>query len=895
MPTTSTHPRVRQRNEPAGERHTVLGADLFAIGDGARSSQPALAHRAGTISYGELADLIDERVAAFDRAGLPERSVVVLTGDNDVEWVVSYLALLARRDVPLLASDHVDRLVERWSPAATLRVGADEWRLDVRFDVGDENPSTSIHPELGLLMSTSGSTGNPKLVRLSTDNLVANAASIAEFQGITTDDVGITSLPLHYSFGLSVLHSHLIAGASVVVTSTSVVDPCFRALLLDHGVTNLAGVPHTYDLIDRAGPEQIRVPTLRFLAQAGGRMAPDKIAAWSARAGRWHAQWFSMYGQTEATARMTYVPPTAVRSNPDAIGIAIPGGTLEIRPTDQVDAQPGPTDDPRGSVTDDAVGEIVYRGPNVMLGYATEPADLALGRTISELRTGDLGRVDPESGFVRVVGRLARRVKPFGFRIDLDDVERRLADAGVEAVVAGDDDLVVAAAPRTDPSRTVELVAAATGLPSNRIVAFDRTAPRTSNGKLDYPTLLRDAHDAIPTAPGDPSIGNGDPTDRGAAVRATLMAVLGVDAITDDDTFVGLGGDSLSYIECSIRLERALGSLPTDWHLRPVRELAAERAPRRLARVDTTVVLRAVGILAVVSTHMRLWHVPGGSHLLLGVVGYNLARFTMPIADTQARLRSGFRTVLRVAVPTVLWTLAFMAVGQYTWHTLTLVNNYIGPRSHAGNHWHFWFIEVFVHVVVLTLLVTAIPAVRRLDLRFPYAFPLALLGGVLTLRMDWADMGDWYNLRFRTHAVAWFFVLGWLVQRSTRRHQQVATSLIALVTAYGVFQNPQREYFIATGLVLLVWVKEIPLPRPAVAPIATVAAASMWILISHFMIWPPMKDWFIVEVAYPLTVLASIGVWWTFTHGPRLVRERLASTVRSRPVAADHRPATSLV
>ena len=327
----------------------------------------------------------------------------------------------------------------------------------------------------------------------------------------------------------------------------------------------------------------------------------------------------------------------------------------------------------------------------------------------------------------------------------------------------------------------------------------------------------------------------------------------------------------------------------------PVAELAAARTPKRFARVDTTVVLRAVGILAVVSTHMRLWHVPGGSHLLLGVVGYNLARFTMPIADTATRVRSGLRTVMRVAIPTVLWTVAFMAIGQYTWHTLTLVNNYIGPRSHAGNHWHFWFIEVLVHLVVLTLALTSIPFVRRLDVRFPYVFPLALLGLVLTLRMDWADLGDWYNMRFRTHSVAWFFVLGWLVQRSTRRPQQVLTSVIALVAAYGVFNNPRREYFIALGLVLLVWAKEIPMPRRAIAPVATVAAASMWILISHFMIWPPMKDWFIVEVAYPLTVVASIGVWWTFTHGPRLVRQRLVPALRSRPVAAVNRPAASLV
>ena len=854
--------------------------DPFDVRDPARAARPAVRHRDGTITYGELADRIDRRVDEFDEAGLPERSIVVLTGDNGVEWVVSYLALLARRDVPLLAADHVDRLVERWTPAATLHVGPGADGDDYRLDLDPTARPHVLHPDLGLLVSTSGSTGNPKLVRLSIDNLVANATSIAGFQRLGIDDVGITSLPLRYSFGLSILQSHLIAGGGVVVTSTSVVDPCFRRLLLEHGVTNLAGVPHTYDLLDQAGPEQVKVPTLRFMAQAGGKMTADKVSAWADRAERWRAEWFTMYGATEATARMTFVPPAAVRSNPDAIGVAIPGGALEIRSGD---------DTPVGGATPDDVGEIVYTGPNVMLGYATEPRDLAAGRTVDELRTGDLGRRDPETGFVRVVGRLARRVKPYGLRIDLDDVERHLADGGIVADVAGDDDLLAVAAPHTDPTRTVEMAARATGLPSNRVVAFDRAAPRTTNGKVDYPALLRDAHDAVPVTPLDDA-----PADRDAAVRATLVAVLGVEAVDDDDTFVGLGGDSLSYIECSIRLERALGSLPSDWHLRPIGELAAERTPRRLARVDTTVVLRAVGILAVVATHMRLWHVPGGSHLLLGVVGYNLARFTMPIADTRARLKSGLRTVLRVAVPTLLWTLAFMAIGQYTWHTLTLVNNYIGPRSHAGNHWHFWFIEVFVHLVVLTLLLTSIPAVRRLDLRFPYSFPLALLGLVLTLRMDWADLGDWYNLRFRTHAVAWFFVLGWLIQRSTRRPQQLLTTVIAFTTAYGVFQNPRREYFIATGLVLLVWVKEIPLPRRAVAPIATVAAASMWILISHFMIWPPMKDWFVVEVAYPLTVLASIGVWWTFTHAPRLVRERLVPAVRSRPVAGPNRPATSL-
>ena len=293
---------------------------------------------------------------------------------------------------------------------------------------------------------------------------------------------------------------------------------------------------------------------------------------------------------------------------------------------------------------------------------------------------------------------------------------------------------------------------------------------------------------------------------------------------------------------------------------------------------------------------MRFRHVPGGAHLMLGVVGYNLARFMMPIESTRERVRAGLRTVGRVAIPTLIWAAAMMFAGQYTWSTLSLVNNYVGPRSHAGNHWHFWFIEVFVHLVVITTLLYAIPAVRRADRRWPYAFPLALLAATITLRLGWADMGDWYNLRFRTHAVAWFFVLGWLVQRSSTWQQRVATTLICLASAPGVFQNPRREFFIAFGLVLLVWVKEVPLPRVVVRPVATLAAASMWILISHFMIWPPLKSVFVIEVAYPLTVLSCVGVWWVATNAASFVVSRIPSIQgRRRIVHRSNATAVSLV
>jgi acyl-CoA synthetase (AMP-forming)/AMP-acid ligase II len=359
--------------------------------------RPALLEHDRQLTYAELADAVNERASQL---GLREREIVLLTGTNSIEYVVSYLALLSAGHVPLLAGSHVARMAAAWRPAATVRADA----TGVAVEPG-ATQSRQLHPDLALLLSTSGSTGSPKLVRLSDHNLSSNARAIGSYLELTPDDCGITSLPLHYCYGLSVLHSHLAAGASVVLTDASVVDPCFTDALQAQRVTNMAGVPHTFELLERAGPDRLHVPTLRFLTQAGGRMAPERVEEWVDRAERWDAKFFAMYGQTEATARMAYLPPEIARRRPSAIGRPIPGGCLELRP---VEGLP------------DGVGELVYRGPNVMLGYATADADLAMGATLAELPTGDIGRFHADDGVFEFVGRRSRFVKPFGVRVDLD-------------------------------------------------------------------------------------------------------------------------------------------------------------------------------------------------------------------------------------------------------------------------------------------------------------------------------------------------------------------------------------------------------------------------------------------------------------------------------------------
>ena len=836
----------------------------------AAPDRPALREGDEHLTYAELRDRVGER---GERLGLPNRSVVALTGDRSIEFVVTYLTLLDRGHVPLLVADHVGALVGRWPVAAAIRADRDGWTIE-----HTSNGPLDLHPDLALLLSTSGSTGNPKLVRLSQDNLRANAASIAAYLRLTKADRGITTLPLHYCYGLSVLHSHLSVGAGVTLIEASVVDPCFRDALVRDEVTNIAGVPYTFDLLERVGPERIRVPSLRLVTQAGGRLAPERVSEWLDRAESWGSEFVVMYGQTEATARMAYLPPDVARHRPETIGRPIPGGALSIRPSDDA------------TELEEGVGELVYDGPNVMLGYATEVADLARGRELHTLRTGDLARYHADDDVFEIVGRRSRFVKPFGVRVDLDDIERYAADvAGLEHVAAtGDDDRLVVAVPGADAAAVGRAIVERTGLPRQAVVVdADAELPFTAAGKIDYPAIARRA-EAYPD--------DADPS----SVASIFGGVLDRRGVRSDDTFVGLGGDSLSYVECSIRLERALGHLPDGWHLRPVAELDALASyadgRRWVTRIDSTVILRAIGICAIVATHMRFWRVPGGSNILLAVVGFNLARFLMPIERTGDILRAGLRTIGRVAVPTVAWVAGGLLFtnAAFGLGTLLLINNYAGPAGHQGDEWHFWFIEVFVHLVVIAMLLFAIPQVRRSDRRWPFAFPLAVLGMAVLLRSEllWAD--DWFNYRYRTHSIAWFFVLGWLIQRSNTVRQRLLVTGLFVALIPGTFDQPEREIFIALALVPLIWLREVPVPRAIVRPIATLASASMWILITHFTFWPPLTGALPLWSAYLITLAIGVAFWaaaeFALPVALRAVRKPL-DTVRSRPPLAPPPPA----
>ena len=452
---------------------------------------PALVLEQGRrVSYGELRSEVEALRGAFRGPG-----VVACLCRNDLPSLCVYLAGLDAGVVPLLLPSHLqpaqlDSILGAYRPrylfgdaAGPGSEGTVRWEGMGRALV--ERPDGSpgeLHPDLALLLPTSGSTGSPKLVRLSRRNLEANADAIRSYLALGPGERAITSLPMHYSYGLSVINSHLKAGASLVMTDRSVMDAAFWKLMREESVTSLAGVPYTYEMLLRLRIERLDMPAVRTLTQAGGRLAADKARQVAqACAGR-GIRFFTMYGQTEATARIAYLPPERAVEKAGSIGVAIPGGRLWLEAED-------------GSVIEapEEAGQLVYEGPNVSLGYACSQEDLSLGdERHGVLRTGDLAVRDAE-GFYRIVGRLNRFVKLYGVRVSLDDVERLLSEFGYTAAATGEDDalrLFVAGEAAVDAEALRTRLAEVLGVNRAGLGVQGLPAlPRLSTGKIDYGSL----------------------------------------------------------------------------------------------------------------------------------------------------------------------------------------------------------------------------------------------------------------------------------------------------------------------------------------------------------------------------------------------------------------------
>lgn len=426
------------------------------------------------VTYAEL----DARIAQLARQLRADWQLVAIEMAPSLHSIAALLACLrAGVAVALLPAEPGQALASlrsRFSPDALFARQAGRWRFTEEAD-RLEGP---VHPDLALILVTSGSTGEGKAVRLSLSALAANAAQIVAALGISPADRAMVTLPLSYAYGLSVLLSHLHAGASLYFPSRSILEDGFDAAMTAAEPTNLPGVPFTFDLLERAGLDHSLPPSLRFATVAGGRMDPEKALAWRDRLALRDGQFFIMYGASEATARMSIADLRTGSGAERSIGLPVPGGTFEI------------VDGEGRSVRETGYpGELCYRGPNLMMGYAMTRPDLARGQDIDRLLTGDLAFQRPD-GLFELVGRKSRFSKIAGVRIGHDALEAALARRGLAAVVTGDDRMITCHHEAGDVEDYLHALASLTGLGRNQLRAR-RVAviPRLPSGKVDYAAL----------------------------------------------------------------------------------------------------------------------------------------------------------------------------------------------------------------------------------------------------------------------------------------------------------------------------------------------------------------------------------------------------------------------
>ena len=382
------------------------------------------------VSYAELKRMTDEWAAK-----VPARSLVFLLVGNNLDSLVAYVACLNHGIVPLMLDAKIDvqllqRFIDVYHPDFIWRSCGEGYVLQEGQRTEDKGQRV-LYDDLALLLTTSGSTGSPKLVRQSYKNIKANTASIVEYLKLDSTERPITTLPMNYTYGLSIINSHLAVGATILLTEKSIMQREFWNFFTEQGATSFGGVPYTYEMLDKLMFFRRKLPSLRTMTQAGGKILPvlhQKFAEYAQCEGK---NFVVMYGQCEATARMSYLPPKRALDKVGSMGIAIPGGKFTL-----IDVDGKEITEP------EVTGELVYDGANVTLGYAECAEDLAKGdERHGRLVTGDMAKRDNE-GFFYIVGRKKRFLKIFGNRVNLDETERLIKGAfpGFDCACGGKDD-----------------------------------------------------------------------------------------------------------------------------------------------------------------------------------------------------------------------------------------------------------------------------------------------------------------------------------------------------------------------------------------------------------------------------------------------------------------------
>jgi acyl-coenzyme A synthetase/AMP-(fatty) acid ligase len=442
------------------------------------------------LSYSQLET---ECNAFADRVG--SRCLIFSLCTNTMGSLVGYIGALNNKIVPVLLNSNLETsllfsLIVQYQPSY---IWAPKNSKVGDFDIVYENfdyvlyktnfsNSYVLFDDLALLLSTSGTTGSRKFIRLSYKNIEANARSIAQYLELDQHETSITTLPMNYTYGLSIVNSHLYVGATILLTDEMIISKRFWEFFEENNATSFGGVPYTYELLDKLKILEKDIPSLKTITQSGGKLSVEmheKFAKQCLNKGR---KFVAMYGATEATARMTYLPYQMAVKKIGSVGIAIPDGKIYI-----VDENGNKINQP------DQYGELIYIGDNVSLGYAEKGEELKDSDVNhGVLKTGDIAQMDSE-GYVYIVGRKSRFLKIQGHRISLDEVEELIKKNinEVDCACSGkDNEMYIFIIDERKTQKVEQLLIAKLGIkPASFNMVILKKIPRNASGKISYSEL----------------------------------------------------------------------------------------------------------------------------------------------------------------------------------------------------------------------------------------------------------------------------------------------------------------------------------------------------------------------------------------------------------------------
>lgn len=462
---------------------------LFDIDKKPASSLVAIDDAGGQLTYGGVVSLRE----ALSKT-LPERELVFCLCENRVGALAGFLSLYDCKDVCLLLSAKIDKglldtLYETYKPSYFWmpESKACETSYEVVYRFKDYvlsktgNKAPELHPELSMLMTTSGTTGSPKLVRHKYGNIESNAKNVAQVFGWTSEERGIIDLPMQYTMGLNVICSHLYAGATVLLIEANLMSPKYWSFIKEQKGSNFTGVPFSYEILNRLRFGRMDLPYLTTMAEGGGKLSDTLFKTFADMMAEKGKRFIATFGTTETSARLAFLPPEQATTHIGSIGKAIQEGKLIL------------VDENGKEITEAGVdGELRYEGPNVTMGYGTCVEDLMKGDEFCGVyETGDIARKD-EDGFYYIVGRKKRFLKLFGLRVSLDQSEKIIKDTlGIECACTGDDNQMLIYITQEGMKEEVKnLISEKTGLMAKSFEVREiESIPRFESGKINYKEL----------------------------------------------------------------------------------------------------------------------------------------------------------------------------------------------------------------------------------------------------------------------------------------------------------------------------------------------------------------------------------------------------------------------